>query len=72
MENLKSTIEAAWDDRSLLKEAATQAAIRELIELLDKGKIRVAEPTEDGSWTVNDWVKKGVILYFPIQQMQTI
>lgn len=72
MENLKSIIEAAWDDRSLLKDAATQTAIRELIELLDKGTVRVAQPDEEGGWIVNDWVKKGVILYFPIQKMETI
>lgn len=72
MTNLQHTIEKAWEDRSLLKEASTQAAIRELLELLDKGKVRVAEPTSDGDWQVNQWVKKGVVLYFPIQQMATI
>jgi 2,3,4,5-tetrahydropyridine-2-carboxylate N-succinyltransferase len=71
MNNLQQIIERAWDNRELLKEAATQAAIRELVERLDKGKIRVAEPTADG-WKVNDWVKKGVIMYFPIQKMETI
>ena len=72
MEKLKSTIEAAWDDRELLKTEETQSAIRDMIELLDKGKLRVAQPTEGGDWQVNDWVKKGVILYFPIQKMETI
>ena len=72
MEELKSIIEKAWDDRSLLKEKETQDAIRALIELLDKGKVRVAEPNTEGGWLVNDWVKKGVILYFPIQPMETI
>jgi 2,3,4,5-tetrahydropyridine-2-carboxylate N-succinyltransferase len=77
MENLQQIIENAWDNRELLKEAATQAAIRELVERLDKGKIRVAEPIADhgdgtSGWKVNDWVKKGVIMYFPIQQMETI
>ena len=71
MENLQQIIERAWDNRELLKEAATQAAIRELVERLDKGKLRVAEPTAEG-WKVNDWVKKGVIMYFPIQKMETI
>jgi len=71
MEALKNKIEAAWDNRELLKEADTQAAIREVLELLDKGKLRVAEP--DGEdWKVNDWVKKGVVLYFPIQKMETL
>ncbi|MEM1217331.1 MAG: 2,3,4,5-tetrahydropyridine-2,6-dicarboxylate N-succinyltransferase [Bacteroidota bacterium] len=72
MDQLKATIEAAWDDRSMLKEPSTQAAIREVLNLLDLGKLRVAEPTEDGQWAVNEWVKKGVVLYFPIQQMETI
>lgn len=72
MTALQNTIEKAWEDRSLLKEAATQEAIRELLEMLDKGKVRVAEPKEDGSWQVNEWVKKGVVLYFPIQKMETI
>ena len=71
MENLQQIIERAWENRELLKEAGTQAAIRELVERLDKGKLRVAEPTDDG-WKVNDWVKKGVIMYFPIQKMETI
>ncbi len=72
MSDLKNTIEAAWDNRELLKEQSTQNAIREMIELLDKGKLRVAQPLEDGTWQVNDWVKKGVIMYFPIQKMETI
>ena len=71
MENLKKIIEQAWENRSLLKTEETQNAIRAVIEALDKGKLRVAEPTENG-WVVNQWVKKGVILYFPIQKMETI
>jgi 2,3,4,5-tetrahydropyridine-2-carboxylate N-succinyltransferase len=65
------TIEAAWEDRSLLQNEDTQSCIREVIEMLDKGKVRVA--VKNGSeWTVNQWVKKAVILYFPIQGMETI
>ena len=71
MKDLQNIIEKAWDDRSLLKEAATEKAIREVIEHLDKGRLRTAEPTEDG-WQVNEWVKKAVVLYFPIQEMKTI
>ncbi len=71
-QNLRSIIEAAWDNRELLKEANTQTAVRALIESLDKGQVRVAEPKADGSgWQVNEWVKKGVILYFPIQNIET-
>lgn len=69
--SLQQTIEQAWDNRELLKEAATRQAIEEVIELLDKGKLRTAEPVE-GGWQVNDWVKKAVIMYFPIRQMETI
>jgi 2,3,4,5-tetrahydropyridine-2-carboxylate N-succinyltransferase len=69
---MKEIIEKAWENRELLKEPQTIKAIEELIEELDRGKIRVAEPKPDGSWQVNDWVKKGVILYFPIRKMATI
>lgn len=71
MDTLITQIENAWNDRSLLETPDTQAAIREVIEELDKGRLRCAEPTVDG-WKVNDWVKKAVILYFPIQKMETI
>lgn len=69
---LRTIIEKAWENRELLKEKETEIAIKTIIADLDAGKIRVAEPTEDGDWQVNDWVKKAVILYFPIQKMQTI
>lgn len=62
-------IENAWENKSLLQSEETKNAIREIIELLDKGKVRVAEPTPDG-WKVNEWIKKAVILYFPIQEMK--
>jgi len=68
---LQEIIENAWEDRSKLQEEVTQNAIREVIDLLDSGELRVAEPTEDG-WKVNEWVKKGVVLYFPIQKMETL
>ncbi|MEL6133566.1 MAG: 2,3,4,5-tetrahydropyridine-2,6-dicarboxylate N-succinyltransferase [Bacteroidota bacterium] len=71
MEQLQQRIEAAWENRDLLKEGTTQDAIREVLEMLDKGQLRCAQPTEEG-WQVNDWVKKAVILYFPIQQMEVI
>jgi 2,3,4,5-tetrahydropyridine-2,6-dicarboxylate N-succinyltransferase len=67
---LKDEVEKAWDNRELLKDKATQDVIREVVEKLDKGHIRVAQP-EGENWVVNEWVKKAVILYFPIQQMQT-
>ena len=71
MSSLQTSIEAAWDNRELLKTQETQTAIRSVISELDEGKLRVAEPTADG-WKVNEWVKKAVMLYFPIQKMETI
>jgi len=70
-EALKNTIEQAWEDRELLKGQDTKDAIHEVINALDKGIYRVAEPSESG-WKVNDWIKKAVILYFPIAKMETI
>ena len=64
---MRDIIEAAWDDRSLLEQEETQTAIRAVIEQLDLGQLRVAEPTPHG-WHVNEWVKKAVVLYFPIQK----
>ena len=71
MTELRETIEKAWDNRALLKEQSTQDAIRSVIDLLDAGKLRCAEPGENG-WQINEWVKKGVVLYFPIQKMETM
>lgn len=91
--DLKSTVEEAWNDRALLGQKKYRAAVREVVELLDKGRLRTAEPIpaestekdaavmpENGSagspddgnrgWQVNEWVKKAVILYFPIQGMR--
>ena len=70
MKQLQSVIENAWDDRSLLTNQVTIDAIRSVIDLVDAGTLRVAEPTADG-WQVNEWVKKAVVLYFPIQKMET-
>jgi 2,3,4,5-tetrahydropyridine-2-carboxylate N-succinyltransferase len=69
--NYKDEIQKVWNNRELLKEKQYQDMIREIIEALDKGKIRVAE-YQQGEWQVNDWVKMAVILYFPIQKMRKI
>ncbi|HOZ29976.1 MAG TPA: 2,3,4,5-tetrahydropyridine-2,6-dicarboxylate N-succinyltransferase [Bacteroidales bacterium] len=70
MENkLENIILAAWDNSELLKDFQTIESIREVIDLLDKGKIRVAEKI-NGQWKVNEWIKKAVIMYFPIQKME--
>ena len=68
---LKETIEAAWDDRGLLGDISVQEAIHEVVDQLDRGILRVAQKENDG-WEVNDWIKKAVILYFPIRKMETI
>ena len=70
MNHLKIIIEQAWENRALLQETTTTDAIRAVIELLDTGKLRVAEPVGEG-WQVNEWVKKAVVMYFPIQKMET-
>ena len=68
---MREIIEKAWEDRSLLKTNESKQAVLEVVEQLDQGTLRVAEPTADG-WQVNDWVKKAVIMYFPLAQMETI
>lgn len=70
MNELRKTIEEAWEDRNLLSNPKTIEAIKEVIHQIDEGKLRCAEPTETG-WQVNEWVKKAVVLYFPIQKMET-
>ncbi len=71
MEDLKNRIETLWNDRSLLQDPHRHSDILEVIEMLDKGQIRIAEPNGD-QWIVHEWIKKAVVLYFPIQKMQTI
>ncbi len=70
MDNLRLTIERAWQDKELLKDSNVQETIRKVINLLDNGNIRVAEPVGN-SWQVNEWIKKAVVMYFPIQKMET-
>ena len=71
MDHLKSLIEKAWDDRSLLNLDETRNTVFEIVELLDKGKIRVAEPVGT-EWKVNEWIKKAVIMYFPLMKMEVM
>lgn len=67
-------IEEAWQDRSLLQKEEVKEAIRRVIEAVDKGEVRCAEPLdlENSKWQVNEWVKKAIIMYFPIQTMRTM
>lgn len=71
MQDLQAIVEEAWEGRVHLEEGITREAIREVMALLDRGKLRCAQPTENG-WQVNDWVKKAVILNFPIQTMKVM
>ena len=71
MENLRSIIEEAWENRELLKKSETVQAIEDVLEAIDKGQLRVAEPLDNGEWQVNKWVKKAVVMYFPISKMET-
>jgi 2,3,4,5-tetrahydropyridine-2-carboxylate N-succinyltransferase len=68
----KAIIEQAWEDRSLLEKTETREAIEAVIASLDAGELRVAEPLGNGDWQVNEWVKKAVVMYFPIRKMETI
>jgi 2,3,4,5-tetrahydropyridine-2-carboxylate N-succinyltransferase len=68
---IRYTVEEAWEDRGKLQMPETRNAIGEVIELLDKGELRVAEVIE-GKWVVNEWIKKAVILYFPIREMEVM
>jgi len=69
MRDLEKIISSAWEDRDLLRDETVQEAIREVIDLLDKGTLRVAEK-KGHDWEVHEWIKKAVILYFPIQKME--
>ncbi len=69
MKDLRKIIEEAWQDRAILAEELVQNAVNEVVELLDKGRLRVAEEI-NGQWQVNEWIKKAVILYFPIRKME--
>ena len=67
---LRESIEQVWQNREMLSQQAIQDGIKAVIEEVDKGRLRVAEPTENG-WQVNEWVKQAILLYFAIQPMQT-
>ena len=69
---MRHIIENAWDNRDLLVNEEVQNAINDVVAKVDSGDLRVAEPLEKGEWQVNEWVKKAVVLYFPIRKMETI
>lgn len=67
---LKSLVQEAFAKRELLKDSSYSQAVRDVIEEVDKGRLRVASPSQDG-WVVNEWVKQAILMYFGIQQMET-
>jgi 2,3,4,5-tetrahydropyridine-2-carboxylate N-succinyltransferase len=69
--SLQSIIESAWENRALLQEPSVRQAIEEVIAALDAGSLRVATPQPDGQWITHEWIKKAVLLYFPLRQMET-
>lgn len=71
LEELKKLVEAAWEDRTLLEYSQYCEAIETVIQQLDRGELRVAEPVLN-TWGINEWIKKAVILYFPIREMKVI
>jgi 2,3,4,5-tetrahydropyridine-2-carboxylate N-succinyltransferase len=68
--SIASQIESIWSNRELLKDPASIQIIKDIVEEVDKGRLRVAQPQDDGTWLVNESIKKAIILYFPIQQME--
>jgi len=69
---LQQRIDAAYADRSLMQQADYQKAVEAVVALLDRGALRCAEPQDDGTWQVNEWVKKGVLLYFGLRKMEPL
>ena len=68
--SLKTLVESAWENRGLLNDQSTREAIAQVMQALDQGALRVAEPMAGGQWQVNEWVKQAVLLNFPIQEMK--
>ena len=68
---MKELIELVWKNRDLLKERKYSNAVKSTLEKLNKGEIKVAEKM-GSKWIVNEWVKKAVILFFPLMEMKTI
>ena len=69
-DRIREIVELAWEDRERLKSAETIAAIEKVVGSLDLGELRVAEPVS-GGWITHEWIKKAVILYFPIRKMES-
>ena len=69
---MRELIEKAWDSPKLADGGDVRKAVLEAIGLLDSGELRVAEPDGNNGWQVNEWVKKAILLYFRIQEMEIL
>jgi 2,3,4,5-tetrahydropyridine-2-carboxylate N-succinyltransferase len=69
---LRETIDKAFADRTLLKDAEVRAAVEETIARLDAGTLRVATESAPGNWTTHAWVKQAILLYFAIRPMEKL
>jgi 2,3,4,5-tetrahydropyridine-2-carboxylate N-succinyltransferase len=67
----QTVIQEAWENRAMLNDQDVKESIHFIIDELNKGHLRVAEPSED-EWKVNEWVKKSIILYFVTKEIRTI
>ncbi|MCP9768193.1 2,3,4,5-tetrahydropyridine-2,6-dicarboxylate N-succinyltransferase [Lacihabitans sp. LS3-19] len=70
MQELEKLILSAWDNRELLKDSKVVDAINEVVKLVNDGKLRVANLNSENKWITNEWIKKAIILYFPLRQME--
>jgi 2,3,4,5-tetrahydropyridine-2-carboxylate N-succinyltransferase len=76
IDELRFMVDSAWERRTMLTiaemEGSTRPAVERVIEGLEKGEFRVAEPDGKGGWLVNEWLKKAVLLYFRVQEMELV
>jgi 2,3,4,5-tetrahydropyridine-2-carboxylate N-succinyltransferase len=76
IDELRFMVDSAWERRAMLTidemEGSTRPTVERVIDGLEKGEFRVAEPDGKGGWLVNEWLKKAVLLYFRVQEMELI
>jgi 2,3,4,5-tetrahydropyridine-2-carboxylate N-succinyltransferase len=76
LEKVQSDVENVWENRHELSDRSVKKAakviIREVIKLLDSGKIRVAEKLSGGKWVVHTWIKQAILLHFLTEESKII
>jgi len=76
VDELRFMIDSAWERRTMLTpeemEGSTRPTVERVIDGLESGEFRVAEPDGKGGWSVNEWLKKAVLLYFRTQEMELV